>query len=425
MAEPLKPFTMRFSVGGNVDTETGILESVTVAEVGAATGHFACLDKAGNVIGVDDPDIPGTARRIPLMMDAKGIEMVVRAGNEANRIKAREDHDDSIGARAGFVNNFRVVDGKAVCDLTTLDNYRHRALFLEAAQKTPEMIGLSGEFRFVVEVIGGEAFMRVGGVDAVDIVDTGALTHAGLFRALKPRASVDRSGKTKSRAAKPNKQTFSAMADAPKVPPAGPGLDPDNDGDIDVNVRDMPDLDAFKSMCEEIASYAKGVGALHDGFASKLKDAMASISPVTVPTPEGAPAPVSGQPSNKDASVDDPKANFTALRSEFSQKLAEVEANTVRRVTTSVTTEMKKQFAALGIKPTAAPAPAAEVPAADASKDEPKTFFALKAKIQRDRGLKPTEATHAAMKERPDLYRDYIKGLGIYDPSKDHKSAAK
>lgn len=165
-----------------VDAGKGVLRGVTVAQVGEALGHFAYLDASGKVVAVGGKDGgPPQTKRVPLCMDAKSIETVVAAGNMGGRVKARDDHNDAIGSRAGYAENFRMEGGKAVCDMTFYDSYRNRELVLETAAKTPELMGLSGDFKFDAEVIGGRAVMRVTKVDAVDIVDQGALTHAGLF----------------------------------------------------------------------------------------------------------------------------------------------------------------------------------------------------------------------------------------------------
>lgn len=410
-AAPSKPlnFTVKLSLAEAIDNDKGRLQGVVVADVGEATGHFVCLDKAGLVIGCDDETLPGTVRTLPLFMDEKGLGLVVEAGVAANRAKARENHDDSVGARAGYVDNFRLQGGKAVCDLNIWDAYRHRALFMETALKTPEMIGLSGDFQFLTEVVGDRAFMRVTAIDAVDIVDEGALTHAGLFSKrgespLAPNAKrheVDKANKVVAKKI--------PVANAPKIPPAGEGH-PNKDSSDEI---DQPDMDAFKAMCEQVGAYAKHIEGNNTDFASHLAECTAHIAPVVVPTPDGAPAPVHAKPSNPDAPVKDPAAAFAAMEARLSAKL-----------TSSVELVLKKQMSALGIKPAAAPAPAAPAEVPPVNPDEPKTFHQLRAKIAKERNLKPGAASQAAMKENPELYRTYLKSMGVYDPAKDPRNRA-
>lgn len=372
------PLTVQFSAADGGSLDAGILRGVIVAEIGTATGHFAYVDKANSVMGVgsvdDAANFPGFAKRLPLCMDAKSLETVVIAAGLAKRIKAREDHSDAIEARAGYVANFRIESGKAVCDLTTFDAYKNRALFLETAAQTPELIGLSGDFKFTAEVKSDCALMRVTRVNAVDIVDRGALTHAGLFRA----KGVDIPAQ-----AKPEHTT---MAKAK--------MDAD---------EDAPDMDAFKTMCDSVASYA----AKHADFKTKLDDCMSSIAPVTVPTPPGAPAPV-----KSDANVN-PEAKL-ALKKELTDELSVQLKEIVATEMKAAGVEFQKQMSALGLKPAAVPTP----PPADEKKtaDAPTEFLALRASVAKERNISPTEAARAMMKEKPEVYEAYQIKLGVIKP---------
>ncbi len=393
------PFTIRFSAGSTINTDRGTLTGVTVAEVGEATGHFAFIDREGRVLGVGGMDeaanFKGAARRLPLCMDEKSLVTLVAAGQTANRVKAREDHDDSVGARAGFVDGFRLEDGKAVCDLHVFTAYRNRGTFFEAASLTPELIGLSGDFKFNAEVVGDRALMRVVRVDAVDIVDQGALTHAGLFQA--KATGVDRRGKE-------TPPTFSAMAKTKQEP----------DGD------EVPDLGAFKTMCESIAAYR----AKHAEMTASIDDAMAAISPVKVATPDGAPAPVSTS-TNPDAAV--PGADSKIAASMKPEDLTQLTAAMSAIVKTEVANgikaaqvDLQKQFSALGLKPAGAPAAAVDSTAtapATTTPPAPKDFLSLKAAIAKDRNISPVEATRVAMKENPDAWTEYQVKLGIIKKS--------
>jgi len=113
----------------------------------------------------------------------------------------------------------------------------------------------------VGEVIGDKALMRVTRIDAVDLVDQGALTHAGLFRV---KTQVDT----------PPTENLSIMAKS---------------------APEKPDFKAFKTMCEQVAAYR--AATQEDG--AEIDECMAvfqPIEPVKVPTPAGAPAPVTGKP---------------------------------------------------------------------------------------------------------------------------------
>lgn len=369
--------SVQFSAADGGQIDAGILRGVTVAEVGTATGHFAYIDKAGAVMGVGgyDEGPTGFAKRLPLCMDAKSLETVIAAAKLSPRIKAREDHSDAIEARAGYVGNFRIEAGKAVCDLTTFEAYKNRALFLETAKETPELIGLSGDFKFTAEIKADCALMRVTRVDAVDIVDKGALTHAGLFKAKGVDIPQD---------AKPELTT---MAKA-KL----------EDGE-DV----APDMDAFKTMCDSVASYS----AKNADFKTKMDACLAAINPVTVPTPPGAPAPVK---PDSDVNPEAKLAIKKELTTELTVSLREIIAAEMK----TAGVEFQKQMSALGLKPAAAPAaPAAEViPPTSAPTD----FLALKASIAKERNISQTEAARAVMREKPEVFEAYQIKLGIIKP---------
>ncbi len=377
-------FTLQFGAGagiGTVDPSTGVLRGVTVAEVGDAIGHFAFVDAAGKVVGIgsldDAKDFPAAKRRLPLAMDEISLDTVVAASLRAKRVKTREDHDDSIQSRAGFSESFRREGTKVVCDLNLLDAYINRAVFLETAQKTPELIGLSGDFKFTAEVNGDRALMRVTRVDAVDIVDKGALTHAGLFAVRR----VDSGSNSKS-------ATFMAKKTD------GDG----NDGD------QMPDLDAFKTMCDAIASYR----AKHADAGKAIDDAMSAIKPVPTPTPKDAPAPA--KPDNTMTAADTAKMK-AELTSELTVALA---AETAKAVTAGLV-EFRKEMSALGLKPAAVPTPSPTVTTdpAKATTSTTETFLSLKAKVAGEKKISASAAGQLVMREKPELYAAHLREKGI------------
>lgn len=397
MGRPFE-FTLQFRQGiGQVDAQKGVLLGVTVAEVGDATGHFAFADAAGRIVGVggagDGENFKGATKRLQLAMDERSLLTVVAAGKQAKRFKTREDHDDAIEARAGFSENFRMDGGKVVCDLTTFDSYRNRAVFLEAATLTPELIGLSGDFKFTAEVVGDRAMMRVTRIDAVDIVDQGAVTHAGLFK-VKPQVDI------------PEK---------------------DNSAQFMAKDTDVPDMKAFKSMCESVAAYR----AKNAASAAEIDECMAclQIDPVKVPTPEGAPAPVQKPASNPDASVKDDKANFAALKAELTTELSASFSTMLEaaldKSAKAQQVEFQKQLSALGMKPAPVKEPtdaekaeavrlAAELAAKDKEKGAPAgDFLSLRAARAKEKNISMSEASRQIISEQPEVFRQYQIGLGI------------
>lgn len=398
---PSKPFefTLQFSAGlGQIDEPAGTLIGVTVAEVGPATGHFAYVDKANKVLGVggssDAEQFPTADRRLQLAMDEQSLMTVIAAAKNSKRVKTREDHDDSVGSRAGFAENFRMKDGKVVCDQTIFQNYANRGVFFDTAQQTPELIGLSGDFKFTAEVKGDAALMRVTRIDAVDIVDKGALTHAGLF-SVKPQ--VDTPSKETSA------QPFTLMAKA---------------------APEKPDFKAFKQACADMAAWRTA----NANDAAEIDDAMSGLLP---PKIVGNASPVAGPLSAMTASektelTTELTASFSALlKTSLAEATTKIAADADAKIL-----EMRKQFSALGLKPTPTKEPTAEeLAAAKKQADElalkaaaaagastGDDFFTLRASIMAERKISKNAASNVIASERPEVFEAYRVKLGQLRP---------
>lgn len=159
----------------SVDVANGIIRGATVAKSGVqATGKIYTSPS-------------GT--EYPVFTDETTLTTLMAAAKDAGkRVKVREDHLDEPGARAGYSFEFKQTeDGRVIADIQLFKSYENRALMLETAIETPEEIGLSIDFLPRFEVRDGKAFLRVDELNAVDIVDEGAITPDGLFLS----ASVD------------------------------------------------------------------------------------------------------------------------------------------------------------------------------------------------------------------------------------------
>ncbi len=390
MAQAPFEFTLQFARGiGSVDAANGILRGVTVAEVGNATGHYAFVDKAGRVLGVGGSDdaaqFKGAAKQLPLAMDEESLKTVVAAATK--RVKTREDHNDAIEARAGYAENFRLQDGKVVCDQTIFKAYGNRDVFFETANRTPELIGLSGDFKFNAEVVGDKAMMRVTRVDAVDIVDQGALTHAGLF-SVKTAATVDSGGNATD--------PLTLMAKA--------------------NAEDMPDFKAFKTLCESVAAYrAKNAEA-----AAQIDECMALINPVPVkPATEILPAAAATTAMTASEKQTLVSELTTSLSATFAAKLTEAitaAKDEGGKAAKEQLVEFKKQMSALGIKVAELPAvqpDAAAAATAAAAANAPKDFLSLRAAVAKEKNIKLSAAASEVIRDHPEVYREYQVKLGI------------
>ena len=176
----------QFAEGQRVDSTTGRILGATAAKSGVrAEGKFVLLNAKGQ--RVLDPI--KAVRKVPVFTDDETLTTLMTAAKAAGgRVKCRENHDDSVGARAGSAEMFTRVGDRVTVDLDIFEAYRNRAIFLETARKTPEAIGLSLDFIPTYEIIGDKAMMRIRELSAVDIVDAGAITPDGL---LMQRGAVD------------------------------------------------------------------------------------------------------------------------------------------------------------------------------------------------------------------------------------------
>lgn len=182
-----------------VESDTGVIRGCTVATAGVqATGKFVLLDAKGEVTTEEK----FAKKRLPVFTDAKTLETLMKAAHAAGkRLKVREDHDDAVGARAGYADVFKVVkdaNGERVAaDIHLFRSYRNRDVVLETAKDTPEEIGLSIDFTPEFEITGDRALMRVLELHAVDIVDEGAITPGGLLLSARvdtaPKVETDKS----------------------------------------------------------------------------------------------------------------------------------------------------------------------------------------------------------------------------------------
>jgi hypothetical protein len=162
-----------------VDSRTGVIVGATVAQAGVnAIGKFVLLDSKGQITRNESAAV----RKVPCFTDDQTLQTLLTAAAAAGgKVKVRSDHSDTVEARAGFADNFRQDGDRIVADVHLFDSYRDRAVVLECATKTPEQIGLSVDMIPSFEIVGDKAFMRIKNLDAVDIVDAGAVTPNGLL----------------------------------------------------------------------------------------------------------------------------------------------------------------------------------------------------------------------------------------------------
>ncbi len=256
---------------GKVDPAAGTITGATVAKAGVqAIGKFIFADADGNF--TRDPKLGKT--KIPVYTDEKTLDTLMGAAQDAGaRVKCREDHDDSIKSRIGYCFNFqRTAKDTVSTDIKIFDKFSSRDLLFETATQTPELIGLSidpGELQFERGEIDGQtiALMRVTELNAVDIVDAGAITPSGL---LLSATSVD----------KQNEVTESKTQSSDQM--ASPTLD-----DLLASINKM--TEGYAALAKQVADQgaalskmaAPAVDADKDGMKAQLKEISDALKATT------------------------------------------------------------------------------------------------------------------------------------------------
>lgn len=350
---------------GSVDAPRGVLLGCTVAKAGVqAQGKLVFLDKAGKITF----DEKLAVRKLPVFTDEKMLQTLMTAAAAAgSKVKAREDHDDSIGARAGFFDTFKLEGDRVVADMHLFSSYRNRDVVLETAAQTPEEIGLSIDFIPEFEILADRALMRCKKLIAVDIVDEGAITPGGLFLS----AGVDSDANLQTASAELEKQTT--------MPPT------------------------IEELSNQLSALAKTVG-----------ECVTAMSKLSTPA---APKEI----TDGLAAIRAEQEKLSLSVKEQGEKLAAVTADNLR---------LKKTASVLGVRvitnaaerATLASGSAEEIEKIGASTGE-KTYDELVTERVNAEKCKRSEAHLFVMKAHPEAYRMHLKAKGIFDPSKVKASA--
>lgn len=354
-----------------VDKQNGIIHGVTVMESGVfAQGHFLWVD--GN--GMEVPEGTPRAKKIKLATDDRTIASVMDVLKADGRARTRVNHSDLIQDRAGYSEGFEIEGNKLICDVNLFDSFQSRNLILETADKTPDLIGLSIDFNYTTEIAGDTGYLRAYKVNAVDIVDKGAVTPRGLF-------SVIQLG------ARNNKETEN-MANA-KMEAAPAKVEPVAGPDMAGIMAQLADI------CGKMGGYVAKMEAAANPPAEEKKE------------PAGAEETKPAGEPHTEPDGDELKASVKALTEDVKKLRAEA-------------IEQRKTFSALGVKPEAAPKPSSDsasepVKATDKAPEAVTATAQFKAKIQENKAKKMSAsvATQTAMHENKELYAASLKERGI------------
>ena len=354
---------LRLSAGSPV-TDNGVIRDVTIAKADVeAQGKILLLDGQGN--RVSDPRM--AAEKLPIWTDGKTLDTLMAAAQDAGgKLKARENHDDTLSARIGYVDNFRLKGDRVIGDLHIFDSYLHRALVLETIAKTPDKIGFSIDFDPTFEIENNRALMRVQTLTACDLVDEGAITPNGLF--LNSEVEIKRLDRNSN---------ITHMA-TEKSDKNSPVEDKDNDG--------------YKAALKSISDS-------HAVLSKQVADCMAAVSEMAknlVP-----PAPVKDAMSVTRKDIEE---LFSKQNSNFTEQLSAI----------------KQTNAALGLKPGAGNIQAAAgspepTPGdrADGKKDEGKDYLSLVKAKKSEGKMSASDCHREVMQCNPEAYRAYLNSKGI------------
>ena len=157
-----------------------------------ASAEGCKVDRAkGIVFGVSVITGGVKAKGHDLWTDNTTLLQMKEKGDERGKVLVKENHKNAGGgttgvdAMVGFLTGFRVEDGKTKADLHFYSSHPRRDLYLDAAENTPELFGLSAAFipPEKDEVKGGKKMARVEELVSVDLVTTPAANPSGLFSA--------------------------------------------------------------------------------------------------------------------------------------------------------------------------------------------------------------------------------------------------
>lgn len=144
-----------------IDTENGIIRTVSLIELGDAKGHF---DKKGRQVIVDDVT----------------LEQIFKECKKLGSIKVKADHGSGVFEIVGWADNFSLTANKVTADVHLYESEPNRPRLLEIAEKNPTHMGISMEFTGEDKPRGTVCLSRCDGVIAAALVDDPA-ANSSLF----------------------------------------------------------------------------------------------------------------------------------------------------------------------------------------------------------------------------------------------------
>ena len=144
-----------------IDSENGIIRTVSLIELGDAKGHF---DKKGRQVIVDDTT----------------LEQIFRECKKLGTIKVKADHGSGVFEIVGWADNFALTANKVTADVHLYESEPNRPRLLEIAEKNPTHMGISMEFTGEDKPRGTVCMSRCDAIVAAALVDDPA-ANSSLF----------------------------------------------------------------------------------------------------------------------------------------------------------------------------------------------------------------------------------------------------
>jgi len=170
-----------------IDSENGIIRTVSLMEKGEAKGHY---DKQGRQVMVDDMT----------------LEQVFQQCKKLGSIKVKADHGSGVFEIVGWADNFSLTSNKVTADVHIYDSEPNRPRLLEIAEKNPTHMGISMEFTGEDKAQGKVCMSRCDEVIAAALVDDPA-ANSSLFSANETEQTETKPNITKNMEEEENKPT--------------------------------------------------------------------------------------------------------------------------------------------------------------------------------------------------------------------------
>ena len=174
-----------------IDSENGIIRTVSLIQLGDARGHF---DKKGRQVIVDETT----------------LDQIFKECKKLGKIKVKADHGSGVMEIVGWADNFSLTAEKVTADVHLYESEPNRPRLLEIAEKNPTHMGISMEFTGEDKPRGTVCMSRCDGIVAAALVDDPA-ANSSLFSV--PSVEEEQEPETKPNNMEPNETNEPTLKD--------------------------------------------------------------------------------------------------------------------------------------------------------------------------------------------------------------------